>query len=660
MFEIFGKLKMRFIFCFLVIAYCVSSVAYCELSFSHSERGVLRSSSSATAEGVSEESRHPSGNEPLCLDGPVPPNGLEGVWDPARYITIDEVQPGMEAYCLTAYKGTEIEKFDMEVLSVVRNIRPGRDAILVQGTDERFIHTGPVSGCSGSPVYIDGRLAGALAFGWYFSKDPLYGVTPIEEMLRVGKAGPSKHSEGAGNDLVGVGGFGFDFSKPIDFAEIDRKITTPRLLKQRSLTGATILPCPLITSGLPAQVTEQLNTLVEPFGLMAVSGIGGDVDVNKAEKVQLVPGACLAVPLVTGDIAMEAIATVTEVEGDKVYGFGHRFLGYGPIDLPMATGHVHTVVSRVIFSFKFATALEIVGALTTDESAAVCGRIGAKARMIPLTISVDRYNDPQKRVYNCQVADNRLLTPLVLRYVVAGATLMLGSLPPDHMIEYKVTIATEGTESITFENVSTSVGLTELIMESVGPVAILLNNPYKKVDIKSIDFDIRIVPKNITSLIWSVDLSDSKVKAGQSVEISVVVESVRRQKKKYRCRLKIPQNLAPGKYDLIVCGGYAYQDFLREATPYKFVPQSLTTLVEAMNNLLAISREKLYCLLILPPAGLAVEKAELPDLPATKALVLQDAKRVLRTQPYPRWLESIWETGTVVADKKVTYITVEE
>ena len=106
--------------------------------------------------------------------------------DKTKYITVDEISPGMKAYCKTVYKGVEIEEFALEVVDVIRDMQPGKDAILVIGTDERFIHTGPVSGCSGSPVYIDDRLAGALAFGWSFSKDALYGVTPIEEMLRVG------------------------------------------------------------------------------------------------------------------------------------------------------------------------------------------------------------------------------------------------------------------------------------------------------------------------------------------------------------------------------------------------------------------------------------------------------------------------------------------
>jgi hypothetical protein len=393
---------------------------------------------------------------------------------------------------------------------------------------------------------------------------------------------------------------------------------------------------------------------------MVVSGISGDADANKSKDAQLVPGACLVVPLVTGDITMEVIGTVTEVAGDKVYGFGHSFLGYGPVDLPMATGQVHTVVSSTVRSFKVASMLEIVGALTMDESAAVLGRIGAKARMIPLTMRIDRYNDPETRVYNCQVVDNRLYTPLVLRYAVAGAALYLGDLPPDHMIEYKVSIGLEGADHITFENVSTGAGLMEMIIDGTVPVALLMNNPYEKVDIESIDFDVRIMPKNIISHIWSVDLADSTVKAGQKLQIGVVVESFLAGKKKYQYSLKIPDELAPGRYDLIITGGYGYEKFLRKAASYRFVPQNLATLIEAMNNLLTIKRDGLYCLLVLPPGGIALEKAELPDLPATKALVLQDAKRTLRTQPYQHWLENSLTTGTVVIDEKVMRITVEK
>ena len=274
---------------------------------------------------------------------------LEGIWDPAKYISLDEIKPGMEAYCLTEYGLAGIEKFGLEVVDVVRDVGPGMDLIYVKGTDERFIHTGPVAGCSGSPVYIDGRLAGALAYASFYSKDPLYGATPIEEMLRVGRGTRVSRSGQRAGQRLSV----FDFTKPIDFAEIDRQFRNSFLKRSRNLSGVNPLPCPLITSGLPRGVCEQLDELVKPLGLMVVAGgSGGSNKVEDSEKVELVPGACLFIPLLSGDITMSTYGTVTEVRGDKVYGFGHSYLGYGPVDLPMATGKVHTVVSSVYRSSK--------------------------------------------------------------------------------------------------------------------------------------------------------------------------------------------------------------------------------------------------------------------------------------------------------------------
>ncbi len=582
---------------------------------------------------------------------------LEGIWDPAKYIGLDEIKPGMQAYCLTEYGVAGIEKFGLEVVDVVRDFEPGLDVILVSGTDERFIHTGPVAGCSGSPVYIKGRLAGALAYAWTYAKDPLYGVTPIAEMLKVGLGGQTAGS----NQSAGQGLSVFDFSKPIDLTEVDRQFRNELIKRSRNLSDASTLPCLLVTSGLTSGVREQLDELFKPLGLMVVAGGGSgsstDVSDNKA---QLVPGSCLTVPLVSGDINLAVSGTVTEVRGDKVYGFGHSYLGYGPVDLPMATGKVHTIVSNIYRSFKLTSVLEDVGALTVDESMAVFGQIGAKAKTIPLTIRIDRYNDTEKRLYNCRVANNRMLTPMLLQSAVIGAAFQLGALPPDHMIEYKVAIGLENDKSIKFQNVSTARGVNELIIESAGSVAMLMNNPYEEIDIQSVDYDIRIVPKSIISHIWSLDLSGSKFKAGENIYIEVIVESVLAGKKRYKCSLEIPEDLAPGKYDLTVCGAMDYERFLVKSAPYKFIAQNASALIEALNYSLSVDRDKLYFILSLPPGGIALEQAELPDLPATKALILQNAKRTLQIRPYQHWIEKSLKTGTVIIDKKVLKITVEK
>ena len=589
-------------------------------------------------------------------DGARVPQGLEGVWDSAKYIGLDEISPGMEAYCLTEYGLAGIEKFALEVVDVVRNVDPGRDAILVRGTDERFKQTGPVAGCSGSPVYIGGRLAGALAFTWPYAKDALYGATPIAEMLAVGRGGRAGVQEG-GTEPAGLS---LDFTAPLDFVEVDKQLRERLVHVGRRTQGANYLPCPLITCGLPANVREQLSAVVEPFGLMVVAGGGTGNSPAGTEKVRLVPGACLAVPIVSGDINMSTYGTVTEVVGDKVYGFGHYLLGYGPTDLPMATAKVHTVISNLVSSFKVASVLETVGAVTTDEAAGIIGRIGAEARTIPLTIHVDRYNDTSRRTYNCRIVHNRFWTPLYLRMAVAGAVLQLGELPLDHTIEYKVAIGLRNGPPVTFENVSSSVGLNDIIIESWNAVGLLMNNPYRSVEIESLSFDFRITPQSIISHLWSVELSDSRVKAGKPVDVGVVVESVLAGKRKYRCRLNIPEDLAPGKYELTVCGQRDYEQFLVKSVPHKFIPQSLPGLIDALNTALRIDRNKLYFLLALPPGGVTLENAELPDLPATRALVLQDAKRAMRVLPHAHWIEQSQNIERIVIDKQVLSITVEK
>lgn len=584
------------------------------------------------------------------------PEGLEDIWDSSRYISVDEVRPGMEAYCLTVYKDAEVEKFGLDVLSVVRNFTPGRDAILVQGTDERFVHTGPVAGCSGSPVYIDGRLAGALAFGWLYSKDALYGVTPIAEMLRVGLPG-GKEAAVAGDKQPG--GYDFDFSRPIDFAEVDGEITSRRVAPQADFGGISPLWSPVVTSGLPAAASEELAEALRPFGLMVVSGCGSGGG-GSARDVRFEPGACLSIPLVSGDISMDVIGTVTEVRGDEVYGFGHSFLGYGAVNLPMATGQVHTIVSNVVRSFKFASSGRVVGALNLDESAAVHGRIGASAKMIGLRINVERYNDPKKRSYKCRIVNDRILTPQLLRSALAGAVLMAGSLPPDNTIEYRVLLKTAGERAVDFENTATGAGLMEMVRDGISPVALLLNNPYRAVDMNSLDFDVRVRSENTSAAIWSVDLSDRVVKPGEKFQVEVVLECFQVRKRRYVFELRVPKDLRPGRYDVIVCGGRGYGDFLRRAAWQRFVPESLPSLIDAMNEVGRIRRDRLHCVLVLPPEGVIIDKAELPDLPATKALILGDAGRAASVQPYPHWVEQSVDAGRIVLDSEVMHITVEE
>jgi len=580
--------------------------------------------------------------------------------DKAKYITVDEIRPGQEAYCLTVLQGEKVEKFDLEVLSVVRNIRPGRDAVIVVGTDERFKHLGPIRGCSGSPVYIEGRLAGALAGGWTYSKDPVYQVTPIEDMLRVRPTSNTQPTASAANPAS----LGLDFSAPIDLADINGRLTTACTNSKLKTQNSKLL----VTS-LPPEVCDQVTPWFEPFGLLPVAGGSTNSELKtknsvlsgaEGSELTFEPGSVLAISLVSGDISMAVVGSATEIVDNKVFAFGHGFLRYGDVDLPMASGRVHTVISNQLISFKLATAGPIIGAVRADGATGVYGQIGAQPKLIPMRITIDHFNAGQEQAYDCKVAVNRIYTPLVTQTALIGAIVSAGTFPPEHMVSYKAAITFDGYEPITFENVSSGRTISELANEAVGTIAMLMNNPYQRVNITALDFEVEVLPENILSNIWSVKLSDAKARPGQTVDVSVVLLSYLSEKKTHRLQFKVPEDLPPGQYNILVAGAYEYEKFLRKVSPHKFTTHDLPTLVKALRDLLTIRRDRLYLTMILPPGGIVIRRAELTDLPQTKAMLLGDAKRTTTSLPLQQLLQKDTYTGNIIIGQKSLKITVEK
>jgi len=569
--------------------------------------------------------------------------------DKTKYITIDEITPGMDAVCLTVYKGVEIEKFSLKVVDVIRNLRPGKNAILVMGTDERFIHTGPVAGCSGSPVYINGRLAGALSFGWTYSKDPLYGVTPIEEMLKVGTDMPMTKTSSAP---------ALDFSKPIDLKTAYNQTMNFKNPEFSSAGGISMLPCPIATT-LPINSLSGFAGIFESAGLIPVS-VGASGKLSEYADMQMKPGCILALPLVYGDIELSAIGTVTEVAGDKIYGFGHSFLGEGPIDVPMATGYVHTIVANVVRSFKFGQAIDVKGALYADQSSAVVGTIGKKAVTIPMRITIDRFNDEKIRTYNCQIASHRYYTPLLAGVCLAGTARMVGVLPTDHTIRYKTRIGVAGYDTIYMENFSSAADLEECLSDSIGAINLILNNPYDRPKITSIDFEVEILPRASISRIWNFEVSSTTVEPGRTITAQITLESYLSGNKTYKTEFKIPDDTPPGEYELIAMGASDYKQFITGLAPYKYTPENMPDLIKVINDIANIKRNNLYIVMALPAGGTTLEKSELPQLPMTKTLLLKNEKRSTSAQPAPEWLSRTIPVDAIVLEGRSFKITVEK
>jgi hypothetical protein len=254
-----------------------------------------------------------------------------------------------------------------------------------------------------------------------------------------------------------------------------------------------------------------------------------------------------------------------------------------------------------------------------------------------------------------------VLTPVLMRATLTAATMPFGEgFPPEHTIDYRATISLEDGQTIQFANTSTGLEIAELAAEASGSLALLMNNPYGCPDVTSLEASVNVSSRNIASYIWSVNVADSTVKPGEDVDLEVVIESFLKEKRRYQVSLNVPKSVAPGKYNLMVLGSMEYENFLRKAVPYRFVATNRKTLVEALNEALNVSRTKLYCLLVLPPEGIAIDRAELPGLPETKSMILQSNKWAMPAQPYPQWVEKVVETSTVVGDKEMVAITVEQ
>ena len=251
----------------------------------------------------------------------------------AKYMPVDEVHAGMRGYGLNVFRGTDIARFDFEVVDVVRNYWGTRQSvILVRCSGQGLEESGIISGMSGSPLYLDDRMIGAVAFKWPFATEPLAGVTPVGQMLKIPADPPPDATNGAGASLP---------AKTLLNALIHRTNPIPSSLLQR-LRPPQGMPLPLSVSSAAPGVIPLLEEYLKPLGLQPVGvGAGGAAP---PQDIKLSPGATLAVTLMQGDLNIAAIGTVTEVDGTRVLGFGHAFLAQGAVDLPIATGHVYTVV----------------------------------------------------------------------------------------------------------------------------------------------------------------------------------------------------------------------------------------------------------------------------------------------------------------------------
>ncbi len=326
-------------------------------------------------------------------------------------VPLKDIRPGMKGVGRTVFAGTHIEEFGIEILGVLENIAPRQSVILARLTGGPLERAGVLQGMSGSPVYLDGKLAGAVAMAFAFAKEPIAGIRPIEEMLQVRESGPGEATAGPAR-LAGLGEqpLAALLQQPVSYAAGGAKLVE--------------IATPVSFAGFTGRTLETFAPQLRALGLEPTQGVagGGRPGNRYGNPASLQPGAMITVQLLAGDMSVGADGTVTLVEGKRVYAFGHRLLSLGSTDLPFARSEVLTLLPSLATSSKISTAREWMGAITQDRSTALAGELGRRPVMIPLEVAVVRHGRAEARQsYQMKMVNGRILSPFLLQMAVFSA-----------------------------------------------------------------------------------------------------------------------------------------------------------------------------------------------------------------------------------------------
>ncbi len=460
----------------------------------------------------------------------VPAPSTHSLFDPAKYMRVSEVKPGMTGYGLSVFSGTKIERFDVEVISVLKNFNPKDDVVLIRCKGANLEHTGAIAGMSGSPIYLKDeqgheRMIGAFAYGWPLVKDPIAGVQPIEYMLTLLDHQPTTKPSATVKPAAGL--IHWSLSETCMMPSRGQPMGSTSV---NTLTGASDsarlqpLATPMMTSGISAHTLDQLAPLFRAYNItpLQAGAMGGTPTTQPGEaEATIAPGSVLAAPLMTGDVDMTAIGTCTEVVGDRVFGFGHPFNSEGQTNLPFGAGQISAIVAQLQQSFKLGSMSRITGSLTSDETVGVAGRLGPAPKTMPVEIRVVYSDGSQDDTYHCQSVVHPRFTPLLGTAAVTAALTGRHELPQYHTLDYDLTLEFENGRTLQLTNVLAEPNPQSLFVAVSGAMTVAAENPFERVLPTKLSGTLRVTPESREADVLSVNVPKLKYKPGDLVKMYV-------------------------------------------------------------------------------------------------------------------------------------------
>jgi hypothetical protein len=574
-----------------------------------------------------------------------------------RYLHHNFLKRGMKGYGLTVMAGIKPVRFEAEIVSVVSRFGPHLDVILARLKGLKLEKSMIISGMSGSPVFMkdpkDGKfkMVGAVAYGWSGQNEPLCGIQPITQMLAAGDFIPvagkdttkTKGKPVSPNSLAAAGrGFLKDALsvKKIDFTS---RSLTPRGPQNQSTNAPapmTALSTPVMVSGISSRSFSRARRMMKPFGMIPMqSGGPGAAERAACKDAKLIPGGGISVALATGDADLTAVGTVTDVVGDKVMAFGHSFFGAGATELPMGPAYIHTVISGRFSSFKMGSSLKMTGTITRDEVTAVAGQIGRKTKMIPMKVLVDWTADKRKQAFNYKVARHRFMTPMIVSMLLGDAAWGWRQLPERHHVSYSVTVDFGKLGKYHSSNMSSGSDIFWASSDLDRAIYSMMRNPYGPIpNILGIDVSIKIEPGEIDARIIDFRLDSDTYGPGETLTGVLTLERPRKARATMPVKFKLPDDLPEGQHTLQVSDWIAAASADMQEQPHKYDPKTTAQLLASIQRSVLLQGNVLYMRLPLSDGGgIVLDKKELPDLPASKAAMITQAK-LLDTKTFTRSL----------------------
>ena len=600
----------------------------------------------------------------------------------SKTFPVSELKPGMVATGRTVFQGDQLEEFKAHILGVLHNsIGPRRDLILARLEGGPLANTGVIAGMSGSPVYIDGRLVGAVSYSLgEFAKEPLAGITPIEEMIAdatlPGGAAQRRAQAPRAELTIPVTQEGlrdslrqaFSWSRPFAESPADVSVIGTNSVNAGIATLLRPISTPINFSGFDTRTIDPLVSAFRDLGFLPVMAgaaqLGSQSSTTAAlapsSSAPLRPGDPIGVALMNGDFEVGATGTVTEVDGSRVYAFGHPFFGLGPTQFPMTRAQVITILPSLSSSMKIASAGEVIGIVQQDRATTIAGTLGPGPSMIPIALTLNSERGTRKK-FSIGIVKDQLFTPLLAYVAILNTLTSYERQNGVGTYTLRGAAHVKNHSDVAFEDLFTGDQPSTYAAASVvAPLNVLLRNAFEDVDFEGLTLEIEGSEQPRSATLERVWIDGTRAKPGSSVDLRILLRTYRGDEVTRSIPVQIPAN-ARGSVSIMVADAARLSQFeARELQVQPLQATGVPQMIRVLNG--ARKNNRLYVRLVTRDGGAVVKGEPLAALPPSVLAVMESDRNGGSFRPLDSALVGEWEitAGYAVRGSKTLTLPLEE